>query len=225
VAELERELRGLAAELEWPPTPPVVLRLEPQRHRVGRRRAVWLALAVAAVALVAAMSVPASRSAILRVLHLGGVTVEKVDVLPPAQQRPLAADLGPEVDVATAQAALGSAVRLPRLDRPLELHLRQGVVSALLETPAPVLLSEFRANAFVLKKIAGSATSVEWLRIGRVTGLWITGARHLVALPAVPPRLAGNVLLWQSGPITYRLEGKSLDRQAALRLAAEIEGT
>ena len=106
------------------------------------------------------------------------------------------------------------------------LHLRDGVVSVLLARPQPLLLSEFRAGGFLFKKIAGSSDE---RRLGPRSGthrrLWIAGARHVLALPAAPPRLAGNVLIWQAGTITYRLEGRTLSEQTALKLAAEIDGT
>ena len=47
------------------------------------------------------------------------------------------------------------------------------------------------------------------------TGLWITGARHEIVyrdletdeVVAKTRRLVGNVLIWEAGGITYRLEG------------------
>jgi hypothetical protein len=220
--ELDRELRSLAGEVSWPPTPTFALPLEAPRR--ARRRPVLLAVA-AVVALAVAFSVPAARSAILRIFHLGGVSVERVDVLPPAQERPLGAGLGPVVHAAAARTALGAAVRLPKLKGEPQLHLRDRVVSVLLAAPQPVLLSEFRDGVFLLKKIAGSTTHIVYVRLGTGPGLWIAGAGHVLALPDAPPRLAGNVLVWQLGPITYRLEGKELSKQTALRLAAEIDGT
>lgn len=224
MTELERALRSLAADLEWPETPAMTLRPEPRRPRT-RLRLLWIALAVAVLALAVALSVPSARSAILRVFHLGGATVERVDVLPPAQERPLGAGLGPIVDEATARAALGQPVRLPRLAGPPRLHLKAGVVSVLLAAPQPVLLGEHRSEGFLLEKLAGIETGVARVRVGRSPGLWISGARHLVVLPAAPARLAGNVLLWDDGALLYRLEGPTLTRQDALRLAAEIAGT
>jgi hypothetical protein len=225
MAELEQQLRSLAAELEWPSTPPLALRLEPRRRAQWRPRALWVALAAAAIAVAVALSVPAARSAILRVFHLDGVAVERVRVLPPAPERPLGAALGPPVDAEAAQAALGVPVRLPKLEGTPRLHLRDGVVSVLLATPEPVLLSEFRSNAFLLKKVAGGATNVSFRQVGGAPALWIAGARHVLVLPAAPPRLAGNVLIWQRGSIVYRLEGRKLSESAALKLATEIEGT
>ena len=115
MAELEHELRRLAAELAWPPTPALALPLDTAPPPRRRLRPLWVAVAAVLVALAVALSVPAARSAILRVFHLGGVTVERVDVLPPAQEQPLAADLGPPVDADAAEAALGGPVRLPKL--------------------------------------------------------------------------------------------------------------
>jgi hypothetical protein len=226
VLELERQLRGLAAGVDWPSTPPL-----PPRFSGGRRvprsrlRPLWVAVAAVLIAVAIALSVPQARSAILRVFHLGGVTVQRVRVLPPARERPLAAGLGPTVDDGTARAALGEPVRLPRLSGSPRLHLRAGVVSVLLQAPKPVLLSELRTGGFVLKKIAGVATNVVSLEVGKAPGLWIAGGRHVVVLPAAPARLAGNVLLWQQGTVIYRLEAPDLTKQAALKLAAEIAGT
>ena len=41
----------------------------------------------------------------------------------------------------------------------------------------------------------------------------------------MPPRLAGNVLVWEQDGITFRVEGKDLERDDALRLARELLGT
>ncbi len=223
MAELEHELRSVAAAIEWPPTPAFELRLE--RRRRAARRPLWIALAVLLLALAVALSVPAARSAILRVLHLGGVTVERVDTLPPAQERPLTADLGLPVDARTAEQTLGAPMRLPKLDHPPQLYQQGIAVSALLARPEPVLLTEFRAGGPIFKKILGGRTTAVPVRVRGAPGLWIAGDPHVFVPIEVPPRLAGNVLIWQVGAITFRLEGRHLGKQDALELAAEIEGT
>jgi hypothetical protein len=225
MAELERDLRSLASEIEWPPTPAPALRLDERRSRPLWRRRALVALVAAVLAFAVALSVPAARSGLLRLFHLGGVTVEQIAVLPPAQERGLAEGLGPLVDRKAAETALGAPVRLPANDGVPRLHLRDGVVSVLLAAPQPVLFSQFRSDEFLLKKIATGSTSVVPITVGRAPGLWIAGAPHLLAVPPAPPRLAGNVLVWQRGQITYRLEGRDLTKAAALRLASEIEGT
>ena len=58
------------------------------------------------------------------------------------------------------------------------------------------------------------------------SGLWISGPRHVVYFyPEASPRLAGNVLVWATASRTFRLEGRTLTRDDALRLAREIMGT
>src|SRR5689334_13620113 len=100
--KLESELRTLAAEIEWPRTPALRPELAPRPRLMRHRRSVALAIAVVAVALAAAFAVPQSRGAILRFFGLGAVRVEFVDRLPAAQERPLAASLGPTVSMAVA---------------------------------------------------------------------------------------------------------------------------
>src|SRR5262245_17982456 len=101
MSELERALSSLAAEIDWPPTPELVLDFESaaalSRPR-GRRRRIAVVVALAAALPGApAFAVPGSRSAILRFFPLGGVTVERVSTLPAAEEWSLAADLGTPV--------------------------------------------------------------------------------------------------------------------------------
>jgi hypothetical protein len=225
MTEFERSLEELASQIEWPATPALTVRFERQRHF---RRPLVLVVALASIALVVAFAVPDSRSAIIRFFHFGGVTIERVEVLPPAQERSLAAGLGRPVTAAEAEQALGAPVRLPATDGQLQLYLRDGFVSALLATPGPVLLTEFRSGggSALLKKLVGGSTGVVAVQVDVGTpGVWIAGEEHVLLAPPAPPRLAGNVLLWQEGEITLRLEGRDLTEQNALRLAREIDGT
>ena len=224
MAELEHELRALAPAIDWPPTPALEPRPEPRPAR-ARLRPLWVALALLLIALAVALSVPAARSAILRVFHLGGVTVERVTTLPPARERPLQADLGVRVDARTARETLGAPMRLPKLDHPPQLYQRGTAVSALLARAEPVLLTEFRADSAIFKKIFAGRTTAVPVRVGTAPGLWIAGDRHVFVPFEAEPRLAGNVLIWQVGAITFRLEGRHLSKHDALALAAEIDGT
>ena len=215
MTDVERELRTL--RIDWPPTPDVAGRLE-LRPR-PRRRALVAAVALAIVALAAAFAVPQSRSAILRFFHLRGVTVERVDTLPAGEEVPLSSGLGGVVDDERAREVLGGPFV------PAEhgsLYERDGIVSTLLR--GPVLLTEFGAPD-ILKKFVRS--NVEWVEVvPGVQGLWIAGPPHVVYFfPQASPRLAGNVLVWATDTRTYRLEGRHLERDDALRLAREIMGT
>jgi len=220
--DLEGELRALAAAVEWPPTP--ALRPELVPHRRDLRRPLLLVLAVALVALAAAFAVPRSRGAILRFLHLGGATVTFVDRLPPAEERPLGSGLGASVSAAEARTVLGGTLLLPPVSPSPPLHLSQQVVSLLfLDQGEPVLLSELYSGAAVfLQKIVATETSAAAVRVGGDPGVWLTRRPHVVVFPGAPARLAGNVLLWQRGPLTLRLEGRALTLARAKELAATL---
>jgi hypothetical protein len=220
--EVERSLTLLAGELDWPPTPSFELRLEPRPRPRSVRRPLALAFALLALALGIAFAVPPARSAILRFLHLGGVTIERVERLPPAQERSLREGLGARVTAAEARLRLGFRPLLP--PRPPQLYVRDGTLSMLLEQPRLALLTELESSVDVgllLKKVATAGTRIEPVSIGGARGYWLSGARHVVFGPGLPPRYAGNTLLWQRGGVTLRLEGK-LTKAEALALARTI---
>jgi|SRR5579884_726322 len=232
MSELERAIRSVGATVEWPPTPTFALPRDlanARRSSAGRRRRT-LVLAFAAAALLAvgiAFAVAPARSAILRFLGFGGVRIERVTTLPRAAERPLATSLGAPVSHSEAAQLLGEPARLPPGASGARLYSSGPVVSTLLETSGePLLLSELRVDPgeFLLKKLALGSTHVEWVSVRRPNdAIWIAGARHVVVGPTAPPRLAGNVLLWQAGSITYRLEGRALRRNDALALARAVD--
>lgn len=220
--QLESELHALASEIAWPTTPTLRPELEPRRREL--RRPVLAALALSLTAIAVALAVPPSRAAILRFFHLGTATVQIVERLPAAQERPLAAGLGPTVPTAAARATLQGKLLLPSLSTPPLLHARDGVVSMLFRYHgAVVLLSEISDRDGVLvKKLAGPATHVVPVQVGRNPGLWLSGAPHVLILPSGPPRLAHNVLLWHEGHLTLRLEGKHLTKTTAETLGQAL---
>jgi hypothetical protein len=218
--ELESELRALAAEIEWPQTPALRPELAPRPRLMRHRRSLALAVAVVAVALAAAFAVPQSRGAILRFFGLGTVRVEFVERLPAAEERPLGAGLGPAISMAVARDLLGRPPLQPPLAPAPTLHAQDGVVSLLfLHEREPVLLSEMSSHSRLLKKIAVASTSARWVRVGNDPAIWIVGNTHVVMFPRAAPRLAGNVLVWQHGNLTLRLEGAHLTLRDALTLA------
>jgi hypothetical protein len=220
--DLERELSSLGAAIDWPATPALRPELAPRRRSLRRPLLVLAALGL--VALAAAFAVPRSRGAILRFLHLGGATVAFVDRLPPAQERALGSGIGPRVSQAEARAVLAGRLLLPRLAPRPPLHLAGQVVSVLFRAGGePVLLSEtYTGSAPVLQKAAALGTHALRVRVGGDPGIWLSGRPHVVVFPGAPARVAGNVLLWQHGPLTLRLEGRTLTRARAEELAASL---
>jgi hypothetical protein len=217
--ELERDLRELGRALELPPAPDLAARVA---GRLQARPPAWrrwaLAAALAALALGVAFAVPPARSALLRLFHLGGATIVRVETLPPAQERGLAADLGLPADPARGVERLGGRALLPPGTK--RVYLGAGMVSVLLD--GPVLLSEFPGDdRGFLKKFASGGASVEGADVGGFPGLWIQG-RHVVAFSQVPARYAGNVLIGQRAGLTLRLEGPHLTRGQAMRIAAAL---
>lgn len=225
MSELEQRLLAAGAELDWPPTPE--LRFPAERPRARRRWLVPVVVAALVAALGIALAVPGARSAILHAFHLEGVTIERVDVLPPARERPLGAGLGTRVTAEQAEQVLGRAFALPTLAGQPTLRLSAGVVSTLLADPEPILLSEFRNDLgdVILKKLVGGSTGVTAVEVAGGPGFWIAGTEHVYVAPQAPPRLAGHVLAWTANGIAYRLEGRHLTEAHALRLARELSGT
>lgn len=209
--ELERELRALAADVIWPETPPLPVRA-PLRARPWR---LALALAVAAAALAAAFAVPPARTALLRLFHLGGAAVVRVDELPRVPTTG-ELDLGRRTSAAGAERAAGFRLRYPDLGDPDSIHVRRSGAVSLVYGGGRLVLTEARGEVF-WKKTAGAARPVS---VGGSPGLWVPGPHFFAWLSpsgttrAEPPYLAGSTLIWQRGGLTFRLEGAVTVEQA-----------
>ncbi len=214
MTELERALVALGDELEYPvagdPWPDVAARL--------RRRRLWPVVVVAAavVAVGIAFAVPPARSAILKLFHIGSVSVERVQTLPPAQTRPFSTGLGPKLSQPT--------VKLPAGLTATAYYTRPGLDAAVLRYRGErVLYARLHGDQMgFAKKFVGPTTHIEEVRLGEF-GLWLSGAPHVLAWDRgnVQTRLAGNVLLWLDRGVTYRLEG-ALSKRQLLALARQI---
>ncbi len=237
MTELERALVALGQELDFPPEPDLVAAVRArlaERRRfafVPRRRALALALAVLVVAFGIAMAVPQARSAILRFFHIGAITVERVETLPPAQERPLAAGLGAPLSRSEAERRAGFPILLPPFKgaSPSRYYAQGGLIATFLHSGTkPVLLVELHGDqASIGKKFVPPGTNVEPVQIGRF-GIWLEGGKHVLTWQfgigeprQIETRLAGNVLIWLVGDQTFRLEG-DLDKGQMLELARDI---
>src|SRR5436190_3948361 len=179
MTELELALVALGRELDVPPAPELVVGVRARIERRSRRRR-WVAAAVAlaVVGFGVAFAVPSARTSILRFFHLGAATVERVDTLPPAQQRPLLDGFGPARSRADAERIAGFTMTLPPFSHaaPTHYYALPGVIATSFRDNALVLLVEIRGQQlFLTKKFAAGATRVDPARVsGKYFGLWIS---------------------------------------------------
>ncbi|MGH2740589.1 MAG: hypothetical protein ACRDH6_08940 [Actinomycetota bacterium] len=249
--QLERRLGDLGRGLAYPEArdlaPMVVARIRqmpaPTRRLVPvpmfqmRRTAVLAAAAALLVAGAATAGVFAIRGVKIRVLP----TPPVVPSIVPGENLAL----GEPVTLAEARSGVEFSVLIPGafgapdqvfLDRLIPggratlVYLpRQGLPKDRL-TGLGMILTEFVGSTdedFILKG-AGPGTSVDQVQVAGAPGLWIEGDPHSVLYRdqrgqplGDSIRLAGNVLLWQAGDLTLRLEA-DISRSRAIRIAESV---
>ena len=248
--DLERELRAL--DVKWPETPDMAAavraRLEPQapprRPALTRRR---IAAALVALLLGGVAAVEPARSAVLELLGLKSVKIERRE--PTAPVRPPGADLGRGRPVTQADAerlARGYRPRPPAaLGEPDAVFFSDGPPArgnvSYTYRPRPglpgsattgvgLLVTEFPATVrpFV-EKTLGAGARLKTFRIDGDLAYFISGARHGVGLMdpegneafVEDQRLAGNTLLVERGGLLIRIEGE-ISRTRATAIARSI---
>jgi hypothetical protein len=245
VSELERALVALGGELDLPEAPDLTAgvraRMRPRDEADGwwrhgaRRHALALGLALLLAVLAATLAIPEARSALFRVLHIGGARIELVDELPRVPAEPdLELSLGTRVSLEEARHSAG--FRLRELDRkPDRVYLGvDDTVWFLYGSPERprLLVSQTPLRTLdqdvLVKKLAGPGTRVEPVLVGGAPGVYLGGEAHFLFLldelgnPVEDSaRLARDVLLWSESGVGYRLEG-DLDRDRALELARSL---
>lgn len=253
MTELERTLLALGRELDVPEAPDFAAtirqRLEPHARldrprgrpggglgrRLARRRVAVVALALLA-ALAATLAVPDARSALFRVLHIGGERIEFVGDLPEVEAPAgLDAVLGERVSLAEARRRAGFGLR--ELEDPPDRVYLQGVrptVWFLYGTPDRVRLLVAQTPGvdvepeLILKKLVTDETTFEEVSVGGLPGVYLSGEPHLVLLfdefgnvVEESARLAGDVLVWETNGVAIRLEG-DFSKDEALRIAESL---
>jgi hypothetical protein len=226
----ERELTALAAFVDFPAerdlAQAVRARLAP---RSRRRRALVVVLAALALAIAVAFAVPPARSAILRFFHLQGVTIERVDKLPEVKTSgPL--DLGHPISLADAQRTAGFRPLTSDLLGAPDRVTWDGHQLWFVYGHTRLLLSQFRAGGLDLfiKKVVEPQTHIQRVTVNGGLGFFISGASHFLYLAPTRVvhdervRLARDVLLWEQGRLTLRLEG-DLTVAQALRIAHSLK--
>src|SRR4051794_30435222 len=246
--ELELQLRALAADVQWPPTPDLaagVLAAEPaprgRAPRSGRRR--LIAALVGALVLVpaaGAVAFPGARDDVLQWLGLRHVSVRRVPRLPPARHA-LEADLGGLTSLRAASRAAGIAVRVPSVLGPPERVRQTAGRVSLVYAPragfprlpgmdAGLVLTETRGTleAGFLEKIVSAGTRVERVDVGGRLGAFISGRPHIYLygtsggdVVQAHPLLAGPTLVWERDGLVLRLESDAT-RARAVRVARSV---
>ncbi len=248
-ADLERGLAALGATLAYPPTPnlgpAVTSRLLAERQ--ARQRppfpgvALWprrrVLLLAAALVLLLAATAWAARTVIgsveIRVLPSGST---------PAPAQPFTgAELGPSTTMAAAKSDVRFPILTPtELGPPTQVHVPKsgfgarvavlgwapdGSHPAIPGTDLGTILMELPAAKGVLafKEIATS-TTLQAVQVGGHDGFWISGPHDLSFVTPDGVRrfsVHGNVVLWEEGGTTIRLE-TALEKAAALSLAESV---
>jgi hypothetical protein len=245
VSELERELRAL--RVDWPETPDIAGAVA-GRLPARRRRAFWsewpawqVAVALGAVLVAVVMAVPPARSAVLDLLGLSSVQIERAEPRP--SQFGSGLGLGRPVTLERARREVDFAVLVPAaVGRPDAVYLgaepervdlvyraRPGIPAAS-TTGAALLVTELPAVATpLIEKTVGSASRIERLTVDGDPAFFITGADHGFAYlrpggEAVfeSQRLAGPTLLVERPDgLLLRVEG-DLTREQAVRIAESV---
>jgi hypothetical protein len=229
-----RERLHAAAEAWFPETPPLAdaarARLprapDPVRVRRTPRRALAIALAVL---LLAGAAVAASALDLVP-----GVRIKHVEQLPeiPYTEPPA---YGAPSTLEQARRAVRFEIALPRgLGDPDGLLLDRdrsgsGVVTAIYggEEEAQLVLTQWIGGPVLFDKLLTFDMSARFVDVDGAQGIWIEDDEHAVFYGGlgnedrVGGYLSGNVLVWQRGRVTYRVEaGVPLDR--ALEMARSL---
>ncbi len=169
------------------------------------------------VGLAATMAVPDARTAVLRFLGLKGVSIIRVEELPPWTAEPHF--FGEVVSLAEAERVVGLGPLLPDLGPPDEVRIDRFAphFMLLLYGRPQVRLRLTELVGGTVEKFVLLEQGVERVEVNGQPGLWIEG-EHVVDEPSGLPRLSGRVLLWEQKGLTLRLEGR-LTREQALEIA------
>lgn len=245
MTELERRVRDAGAAVDWPDTDlsgPVVARIEARERPERGQRWMRAALAVAAIALLV-LATPAGRQAVADLLEVAGIRVQWGDSEPTGGGE---LELGVEVTVDEAENRVPFhplVVVNPVLGAPDAVYLSQtppgGAIHMVWEaedrlpaaggTGIGLLYSQFQIEGETgfVKSIRPEVEARE-VTIRGNPGFWIEGKPHVISyegeggLQEEPARLAANVLAWDEGGVTHRIE-TTRDLEFALELAESLQ--
>jgi hypothetical protein len=235
----ETRLTEIAAGLRYPATPDLVSRSAARLLRpVGFR---W-AYAAMVLALLAAglLAVPQARASLVEFFRFGAIRLILGEATPPTIERPTAGitavptptplGLSGLTTLAQAEEMARFPIRLPTypadLGAPSEVYFQETegqVVVTVWRDPsgaARLALYHLTERDFAMKMVQ----VVEPAAVHGFPALWVRGP-HLVLFEdstfGEVRIIAGNVLLWTEGGVTYRLES-NLSLEQAVRIAESL---
>jgi len=245
---LERALRDLAPRIVYPPTPNLSASFNAAvvaaDDRRARPRFGWRPVAHSLPAAIAALLLLVG-AALAVGIGLRGFSI--VFVESPRQPIGHGLELGERLTLADAQQRVSYRILVPAGEpgQPDEVYLdlRAGldqvtlVYRSVVLSPAGeddevgLLITQFRArpDSATITKEVGPATTVEPVVVAGEPGFWIEGSPHVLlyrdpsgAMIEDRMRLVGDVLVWQRGDLTLRLEGAG-SREQAVTIAESMD--
>jgi hypothetical protein len=164
-----------------------------------------------------------------------GVRIQQMEELPelPFTEPP---SFGAASTIEDARRAIPYELVLPdSLGDPDEVFLDRDLGGAPIVTAvygsaesARLILTQWPAESVLFHKLLTYDASARFVDVHGASGIWIEGSEHAVFYLGTSRReervagyLGGNVLVWERGPVSYRLEaGVELER--ALELAGSL---
>lgn len=241
---IQASLASLANEIAWPEGQDLARRVATRikAGSVPSRR--WLAVAVAVLlALFFLFSAP-GQQAVAWLLRVSGIRIEFSETAVPTRP-PTTLVGGIEASLDVAEGAVGFDLERPEdLPPPDSVQLLswgggQQVAMVWGESPdlpevfdtgIGLLLIQFeaRVDQQLLLKQASQATQIRPVRVNGAVGYFLSDAPHTVffenedgLIADDEIRLAGNVLVWMSDGVTYRIES-ALGLEESVRVAESL---
>jgi hypothetical protein len=186
---------------------------------------------------------PRARQAVADLLGVAGIEIQfEPESVPPVGA---SLDLGEPVTLEAAREEVDFELSIPDdlgppdavflSDRPSSGRVSMVWAENLLAAGDPgigLVYSQFAMELGVAEHFVKSVTpdnAVQVVEVGGIVGLWIEGAPHLISYEDAAGNrqeeetwLSGNVLMWEQGGVTHRLE-TTIGRTASLALARSIQ--
>lgn len=221
----EQQIHDLAQQFDYPPTPNVRVEM----GRIGRKQPMprlAYGLAILLILCASLLAVPEVRATVAAVLRLGAVEIVETPVLPTVPTTIY--DL-PDLPGRTTLDAVEPPVAIPTiLDQPdaVFVHRVFSDTVTLYWRDEQVVLQRLNGSTFATKL---QPTATLETTVNGYPALWITGAHWLTIydeqfapIEGLARYVEGNVLIWQVGDVTYRLESAE-NLADAVRIAESIE--